>query len=451
MNNELLKFCSSPTLVDLLERVKSSNDILDLLTPRENQHSDLLAWCFNAREGHGQGDAILKDFLLAVFKQSTSSEAGDRIFGRGLTRDFVRAWTPARILTASFAGAFCLREYTLPKAAASSAGRRLDLVVIDPDNRILVVIENKAGARFRPGQLKEYVEGVQKALLSKAAFKDFHVAFVAMDRNWDPESDEELESTDDEFDPRWAHLDYGWLKPGAQRAELAVQRGNQGAALLLSYCRAQSGYESDEERQISRKAQELAIEFPSVVQEIKRVAQELTRPELWTPNLMRADNTDGQLLRLYMQHAEALDRLIDLPALQLLHGKLTEGYPILDHDDELIDVGRVWTGYRLPFDTIIPQVDDYWPLYLRIRHVNSEATGKPKFRVTLLWKPQQVPTEDRPRICAALGTEFAAASASGERINAMRLADELADGVDAAERVARSLIQKVQACISSKN
>lgn len=44
----------------------------------------------------------------------------------------------------------------------------------------------------------------------------------------------------DRFDHRWARLDYMWLKPGAKRAEMAVHRGNQGAALLMSYCRAQS-------------------------------------------------------------------------------------------------------------------------------------------------------------------------------------------------------------------
>ena len=234
---ELIRFCGAPGLVELLELCKSSSDIMDLLTPRENQHSDLLAWCFNAREGHGQGDTLLKDFLLAVFQRSTDVDPGDRLFGRGLTRDFVRAWPPSRILTSSFSTALCIREYVFPASAGELAGKRLDLLIVDPDNQLLVVVENKAGARFRAGQLEGYVEATQTSLLSKPVFKAFDIAFVAMDRNIDADVAPE---EGDRFDHRWARLDYMWLKPGAKRAEMAVHRGNQGAALLMSYCRAQS-------------------------------------------------------------------------------------------------------------------------------------------------------------------------------------------------------------------
>ena len=79
---ELTDFFSDSKLVELIEITKSSSDVLDLLKPRENQHSDVLAWCFNSKEGHGQGDAILKDFLTAVYISSTDKIPGDRISGR---------------------------------------------------------------------------------------------------------------------------------------------------------------------------------------------------------------------------------------------------------------------------------------------------------------------------------------------------------------------------------
>ncbi|WP_164846121.1 PDDEXK-like family protein [Inhella crocodyli] len=443
MDKQLLDFFSDPTLVDLLEQVKSSNDILTLLTPRENQHSDLLAWCLNAREGHGQGDGLLKDFLLAVFKQSTQVEPGDKLYGRGLTRDFVRAWKPARIVTSSFAGAICLREYSLPKSG-DGVGGRLDLLVVDPDNRILVVIENKAGARFRPGQLEGYLEAVQKSLLSRAAFKDFHVAFVAMDRNWDTSEEDEGDSNGDDLDGRWAKLDYSWLRAGAQRAEVAVRRGNQAAALLLSYCRAQTGFESEEESQISRKAQDLAVRYPGVVNEIKRVARELNRPEVWTPGLLSPENTDGQLLRLYLQHEEALNRLIELPPLHLLHAKLAEQFPALERKGEY-ELGRVKSAYCLPLEFDIPLADDFWPLFVRVRHLNVDATVGAKFRVRYEWHPSRVPDIRKAEICALVAKAFPAAANSEGRGRVLVLMDEMVEGVDAAVRCLKGLLERTEA------
>lgn len=437
---ELIKFCSDPGLVELLELCKSSSDIMDLLTPRENQHSDLLAWCFNAREGHSQGDALLKDFLLAVFQRSMDVEPGDRIYGRGLTRDFVRAWTPSRILTSSFATAFCIREYEFPLAAGDLAGKRLDLLIIDPENRILVVVENKAGARFRSGQLSGYVEATQKSLLSKAVFKDFEIAFVAMDRNIDADTAPE---DDDQFDPRWARLDYMWLKPGAKRAEMAVQRGNQGAALLMSYCRAQTGYESESEHAISRKARDLAIEYPNVVRELQRVTQDLVEPECWTPSLMRADSEDGQLLRLYMQNRDALDRILDVSPLWLLNGRLEEHYPEY-RDAENWDGARVWMAFRLPVDRPIPMRDKTWPLFLRVRQLNLDSGARPKLKISVHWNPHFVPEDDVERVCTAIGRAFPSAAGSASRGKGMTLAEAVVDGVDAAEPQCKKLIAVIQ-------
>lgn len=440
VKDELIRFCGAPGLVELFELSKNSSDIMDLLTPRENQHSDLLAWCFNAREGHGQGDSLLKDFLLAVFQRATDIEPGDRIFGRGLTRDFVRAWPPSRILTSSLSTAFCIREYAFPAAAGKLAGKRLDLLIIDPDNRLLVVVENKAGARFRAGQLEGYVEATQSSLLSKPVFKEFEIAFVAMDRNIDADVAPE---DSEQFDLRWARLDYMWLKPGAKRAEMAVHRGNQGAALLMSYCRAQTGYESESERAISRKARELAIEYPQVIYDLQRVKNDLVEPACWTPSLLKPQSEDGQLLRLYMQNREALDRVLDLSPLWLLNGRLAEHYPEYD-DAECWDGARVWMAFRLPVGRAIPMRDTNWPLYLRVRHLNLDSEARPRFKISVQWNPQFVPEDDVEHVCTTLARAFPHVAGSGARRKGMTLSEEVVDGIDVAEPHCKKLISTVQ-------
>lgn len=434
----LTNFCADPQLVELLELAKNSNDLLELLSPRENQHSNILAWCFNAREGHSQGDAILKDFLLAIFRAATDSEPGDKVFGHGLSRDFVRAWTPARIMTSSFATAIGYREYTLPKGKDNADYGRLDLLVVDLDNQLLIVIENKAGTRFRPGQLEGYLEGVQKALLSRSVFKHFQVVFVAMDRNYDLDG----ESDDDEsLDGRWVRLSYEWLRPAGMRAEVAVKRGNQNAVLLLSYCRAQTGWESEEMKSLTRLARDIAIRFPSVIADINRVSIGLRKPETWTPQLMRPDSIDGQLLKLYLQNEDAISWLVNLSPLQLLHARLAEHLPELD---KLYAYGRVWTAYQLPIGLSLPKVDAKWPLFLRVRHVDPESKGQPKFRVELVWRSHCVPEDDQIRVSAILAIPFPDIIIKFQRKIALKLYKEIHYNFDSAEIAIKTVIAKVQ-------
>ncbi|MBF6992526.1 PD-(D/E)XK nuclease family protein [Cupriavidus sp. IK-TO18] len=422
MMQELNKFCSDPTLVELLELAKSTDDLLDLLTPRENQHSDLMEWCFNAREGHGQGDAILKDFLLALYRSSSEHEAGDRLSGRGLSRDFVRAWPPTRVMASSFATAFCYREYALPKAPDEKNARRLDMLVIDPDNEFILVIENKAGARFGAGQLEGYLEGMQKTLLGKRAFSNFHVAFVAMDR--DAAVGDDAAGNGTGIDGRWIRLNYEWLRPAAQRAEVAVQRGNQSAALLLSYCRRQTGWESESMQAMTRLAQDLAIRFPQVAKVFDRISKEFSHPDSWVPSMMKPDDIDGQLVKFYRQYESAIDLMLQLTPLQLLRASLTESVPDLENDEDAYEYGRVWASYRLPLDHPPAQVDYRWPLYLQYRYLNPGSDSAAKFRVRLLWRPCYVSEDERDRTCSALGKFYPPAATSADRQTRLILVEE---------------------------
>lgn len=395
MQDKLTDFCSDAQLVELIEHAKSSEDLLDLLTPYENQHSDLLAWCFNAREGHGQGDGILKDFLLALFHAATDEIPGDKISGKGLTREFVKLWPPSRIVTTSFATTICYREYVLPPLPGDTTKMRLDLLIIDTDNRLVIVIENKAGAKFREGQLKGYLDRVQKSLLAKAAFAEFVVAYAALDVNF--EADRE-QPENDNFDRGWVNLNYEWLTSGAKRAEFSVGRGNQSAALLLSYCRRQTGWESEAMKTVTRLARDLAIRYPEVIEQLKKVSTEFRSPDMWTSSLILPSSKNGQLLKLYMQNEIALNKLFELSPLQLLHAQICEHYPSLEEDEDNTEYGRNYRNYRLPVEQIIPMKDYHWPFYMHIRHIDHQLKDKLKIRILVRWRPTFVLEEDRNNI-----------------------------------------------------
>ncbi len=72
-SDDLYSFLSDPELIELIEQAKVSDDILDVITLNENQHSDMLAWCLTPGEGHGQGDSVIKDFLEAAYRESDTA------------------------------------------------------------------------------------------------------------------------------------------------------------------------------------------------------------------------------------------------------------------------------------------------------------------------------------------------------------------------------------------
>lgn len=84
-------FFIDPRVVELCELLRTGDDLLDVIHLSENQHSDILAWLLDPREGHGQGDQILRDLLIGA---TTTARSTDLLDGRGRTSRFFSAWPP---------------------------------------------------------------------------------------------------------------------------------------------------------------------------------------------------------------------------------------------------------------------------------------------------------------------------------------------------------------------
>ena len=188
-------------------------------------------------------------------------------------------------------------------------------------------------------------------------------------------------------------------------------------------------------------ARDIAIRFPTVIAEIKRVSTDLSKPESWTRQLLAPDSIEGQLLRLYLQNTNAFNWLVDLSPLQLLHAKLIEHLPNLD---EHYQYGRVWMVYQLPLDLPLPRVDARFPLFLRVRHTNPDGAGQPKFRVELVWRPHCVPVDDQEHIRAILSKQFSDRDLKAGRKIALKLYREDHNNFDTAEVAIKAAITRVQ-------
>lgn len=410
MQHEISRFCADPKLAELIELAKGNADLLDLMTPRENQHSDILAWCFNAREGHGQGDAILKDFLLTTVRSIAKATEGKKKASKSPTTEFAKRWSAGRILSSSFTTALFFREYSLP--APQAAGRqRLDLVIVDIPNRVLVVIENKVGLKLKKEQLDGYFKGVTEHLLKKPVFHDFSTVFVVLDMNYDDDDDD----AETHIDPRWAMVNYDWLKPSARRAELAVERGNHEALLLLSYCRQQTGWDSDKSRALTQISCGLYHRHSLVVDKVRELAKQLSNPADWNIEILDDQDQDGQILRLYLQNKSALDRLICISPLDVVHQLVAESKKyLISGDDDYIARGKVWICFRPNVE--INQTEDYWPLYVRLR-IPQNSAGKIVFKVSLVWSPKYAVAADAERVVSLINTKFPKACAESVNKN----------------------------------
>lgn len=368
--SELYKFLSDPDLVDLIEHVKISDDILDVITLSENQHSDMLAWCLSPNEGHAQGDAVIKDFLLAAYAARDGATFDNKIF--------FAEWTPGRIRTSSFGAAFVTREFAV-KVKDGDQNGRLDLFLVDTQNKIVIAIENKAGANISASQLSSYHTAVKNQIAKRSVFSDYKFLFVVLDRNLEKYDEAHLK----ELGTKWALLDYSWLQYSANRARLQVARNNQAAQLLVAYCEKQTDWESPVECLLSELLVKLSINHESVINALR----DLRKKKLseWTPGKLLG--YEGELMLFINQHRHLCGHLVRAQGIAAVLHQIHHG----------IKVGHVTKGRtRLLFgspeikqltcqndDTVSP------PIAVNVyREANNNDGDNSRYTVRLIWRKE---------------------------------------------------------------
>lgn len=345
---QLQAFMADPELPNLIEQVKVSDDILDVIRLSETQHSAMLAWCLNPGEGHGQGDVVIKDFLIAAYNKNNENGCTHA------TKKFFKTWTPARVRRSSFGTAFITREFHIDLPEMGRKGR-LDLLLVDPQNKMLVAIENKVGATLTKEQLNFYSDTVNQRLGTRPAFREFEFAFVVLDRELDDYDVEELES----LSKRWCLLDYSWLETAAARAKQHVARNNQAAQLLMTYCQSITDWEKPAQTATSDIAARLAERHKPVVDELKTLRHSSIQE--WTPTVM---NT-GDLCHFFHQNRLLCRELIaasGIPGIVKALQRVMGGKAVVEKDGPT----------RLSLATVAmlsfqKRGQPWWPMYLQIR------------------------------------------------------------------------------------
>lgn len=369
--DDLYSFLSDPELIELIEQAKVSDDILDVVTLTENQHSDMLAWCLTPDEGHGQGDSVIKDFLEAAYHASDGAIYDNK--------KFFRKWTPGRIRVSSFGSAFVTREFAIkvsdPDHGDKRAGR-LDLFLVDPLNKLLIAIENKVGSQLTEAQLARYQKAVNTEIGGRPIFSDYEFAYIVLDRELSWYADDDLEA----LGKRWVLLDYSWLEASARRARLQVARNNQAAQLLVAYCQKQTDWESPAEARLSELAGDMAGKHPQVIAALRELRDQ-TVPK-WTPKTL--EGLSGELTLFRAQHLRLCTLLTRSLGIASLQRKIRKSLSLTPED---MDNGRTWLQFATP-DIAELTVDDspWWALSINIYRQPKSDDDKPRYTLRAVWR-----------------------------------------------------------------
>jgi hypothetical protein len=265
-------FLGDEALSRLIELNKITDDLFDVIKLSENQHSDMLAWLLNPNEGHLQGDAIVKEFLIAAYNASEKHVHDNK--------KFFEQWTPGRILTTGFGSLFVTREFRVKWDGRQGA---LDLLLVDPVNEIVVVVENKFGSKLSDQQLEGYVKLVRETLPLGGYFRGYSLAFVYLDAYLEDLSDADRQALSNS----WVHLGYDWLKAAADRAQLQLGK-NGSAQLLVSYVQKQTTWDSQDEKRRTGLASGLAIRHPDMVSQLNAFSRK--KKDSWDGRFLKEDH-----------------------------------------------------------------------------------------------------------------------------------------------------------------
>jgi hypothetical protein len=125
----------------------------------EIRHSNTLGWLLDPAESHGLGDVFLRRILSNMLLESDADIDG---------------LSAAQVELMDFSDIEVRREW-----------RHIDVLVIDRNNKLVVLVENKVGSRESPGQLARYRKVVEPE------FPSFKLVLVFLTLEGQPSEDEE--------------------------------------------------------------------------------------------------------------------------------------------------------------------------------------------------------------------------------------------------------------------
>jgi hypothetical protein len=399
-------FFQDEHLRQLQERLKIGDGLIDVIDLGENQHSAILAWLFDPREGHAQGEAIVRDFLMHVADQSPMRWRNGKSDRKNVSQGFARNWSVERLQSSGLSACFVATEFAETKA------NRLDLLIVDPVNRFLIAVENKLGPKFSVEQLKRYRDYVVKLQKSSAWLKSFQLGFVALGRNYDPDDEDGYPKALQRELKHWVPVSYDWLKAGAQRAELHLQRGNEGARLVQEYCRRQTGWESPNEKECSRLVANIWRDHPEAATAVCAMGRRPQKSWLLGKVALTEAAESAQLFAA--QNQAVVLALLEGKGFASVRQRLIQSNT--QFESEQVCWGRTWIDVMPRGAVRFYDMDRYFPVYLSAYRLDDAHC-----QVRLVFTPGNMPSDEDAAKMRQVLAEFRPSIAQREKRSVRRI------------------------------
>lgn len=213
---------------------------LQICFPSEVPISRFLAWIFDPSEGHGLHDGVIRSMLTAAWNAMDDAE---------LDLPTQRLLSPAHLTTRSFSGCMIQREARIVDGAG-----QLDVLILHPQSKLLIAVENKFGAGQGDEQLRKYRNALAKR------FPDWERVHIFLDLYGQAPNDSS-----------WIGLDFDWLVDELRAAEQSPWLGAEPRRVIGEF-RSSIELEGDSYDHLPLNDSEL-LEIVQEHEEVLRVMQ----------------------------------------------------------------------------------------------------------------------------------------------------------------------------------
>ncbi|PVZ64517.1 PD-(D/E)XK nuclease family protein [Pelagibaculum spongiae] len=180
--SELINKFVSDERFPLVSLYNQSRHIFDVLGLGENKLSTVIAWLLDPREGHGLGDYFIKEMLR------------DAIVNGGAPMPL----NSLDICSLKFDNLNVQTEYLIHDK------KRLDFLLTDIDNKLVVIIEHKYGSSEHNNQLKAYSQWAETLT---EQIEEYHLIRILMD-GYGPYDKNKIHPDEQN---KWACTSHDWL------------------------------------------------------------------------------------------------------------------------------------------------------------------------------------------------------------------------------------------------
>lgn len=364
-----------------LARYNQERNWFAYLNLQEGHYCSILQWLLTPQEGHGLDDFFLKRLLAEANMTALADPAS------AMTKRFSKRLQDKLWLSIDELHTYPLHSAMVEREVPTSDGKRIDLLVVDPFMRVVVVIERKDGSDVRSNPLDHYQEWVQEA------YSGYYHLFILSDSHG---RNHQLDNATD-----WIQLDDSWLVAALKEALIPGRLPadmHQRLEDLLYYFDTEVTYRDPFFTGIEKELNQFALDYRADIKQLREnPIAHLDSRSIVTHHLPNLDVSDKdtcfRALLLACRYQSVLSDLLARDSLNGLSDELIKQCPgiALEFEtyDEALHIGTrgmqaAWEADKIPdWPVYVSLVIPHQPGYTPEEGQDDKKLSQPTLTLTL--------------------------------------------------------------------